>query len=114
MQFRDPVVGTRRLAPLHIFYNLITRKSHRVKGRCNICGKPIFSEHRKFAGKGLCLYCAAAYTDGLHDRLVQVFNSKLKNWTLIDTITGAIIARNDGEMPFTGVKKAEQPQAVIA
>jgi len=111
MRFREPTVGTRKLSMGNVLYNLFTGKNHRVKGRCNICGRPIFSEHRKFAGKGLCLYCASAYADGLRDRLVQAFNPKLKNWTLIDTLAGEIIARSCGEMPFTDVRKAELPGA---
>ena len=107
----DPAVGTRKLTLYQVFYNFFAT-DHRVRGRCNLCGRPIFSKHRKFAKKGLCLYCAGAYADGLRDRLVQTFNPKLKNWTLIDTVAGAIIARSCGEMPFTDVRKAELPEAV--
>jgi hypothetical protein len=103
-----PVVGTRRLTIYQVFYNFFT-KNYRVLGRCNICDRPIFSKNRKFAKKGLCLCCTAAYEDGLRDRLVQAFNPKLKNWSLIDTVAGGIIARSSGEAPFTDVKKAELP-----
>ncbi len=113
MWFEEPAVGTRKLALLHVFYNLFTGNNHRVKGRCNVCGRPIFSEHRRFAKKGLCLYCASAYTDGLRDRLVQAFDPKLQNWMLIDTITGAVLARSGEDIPFTHINKAEPQEAGV-